>query len=50
MIGALEVVSLLLEYGADVEAKNNLGETALQEAADMEHDEAVELLRGHGAK
>jgi len=50
MIGALGVVRLLLEHGADVEAKNNVGETALQEAADMEHDDVVELLREYGAK
>jgi ankyrin repeat protein len=48
--GALEVVRLLLEHGADVEAKDNDGETALQVAAYKGHDEVVELLREHGAK
>jgi ankyrin repeat protein len=43
-------VCLLLEHGADVEAKDNVGETALQQAADGGDDEAVELLREHGAK
>jgi len=47
---ALEVVRLLLEYGADVEAKNSRGETALQEATEKGHDEVVKLLREHGAK
>jgi len=48
--GALEVVRLLLEHGADVEAKYNDGKTALQEAADRGHDKVVEFLREHGAK
>jgi ankyrin repeat protein len=46
--GALRVVRLLLEHGADVEAKNNVDKTALQIAADEGHDEVVELLREHG--
>jgi len=41
---------VLLEHGADVEAKGNDGETALQIAAERGHDEVVELLREHGAK
>jgi ankyrin repeat protein len=48
--GALEVVRLLLEHGADVEVKDYYGKTALQEAADRGHDKVVELLREHGAK
>jgi ankyrin repeat protein len=48
--GALEVVRLLLEYGADVEVKNNDGQTALQYAAERGHDEVLELLREHEAK
>ncbi|KAI0280041.1 ankyrin repeat-containing domain protein [Russula aff. rugulosa BPL654] len=39
--GALEVVRLLLEHGADVEAKGTDGKTALQVAADRGHDEVV---------
>jgi len=48
--GALEVVHVLLEHGADVEVKKNDGETALQLAALYRHDKVVELLREHGAK
>jgi len=48
--GALEVVRLLLEQGADVEAKDEDGKTALQQAGDRGHDEIVKLLREHGAK
>ena len=48
--GELEVVRLLLEHGADVEAKKNDGKTALQEAADEGDDKVVKLLREHGAK
>jgi len=48
--GALEIVRLLLERGADVEAKKNDGKTALQYAAQEGHDEIVKLLREHGSK
>jgi ankyrin repeat protein len=50
MDGALEVVRLLLEHGADVEVKINVGLTALQLAADEGHDEVVKLLRKHGTR
>ncbi len=46
----LEVVCLLLGHGADVEVKDKYGETALQVAAEEEHDEVVKLLREYGAK
>ncbi len=46
----LEVVCLLLDHGADVEVKDKYGETALQVAAEEEHDEVVKSLREHGAK
>ncbi|KAI0270169.1 ankyrin repeat-containing domain protein [Russula aff. rugulosa BPL654] len=48
--GAPEVVRLLLEHGADIEAKDKNGKTALQEAAENERDKVVELLREHGAE
>jgi len=48
--GALEVVRLLLKHGADLEAENNYGKTALQIAAEKERHKVVELLREHGAK
>jgi ankyrin repeat protein len=50
MNGAFEVVRLLLERGADVEAKDNNGKNSLQEAARYGHDEVVKLLLEHGAK
>ena len=49
-VGALEVVRVLLEHGADdVEVKGNDGMTALQEAAERRHDAVVELIRERGA-
>jgi ankyrin repeat protein len=42
--GALEFLCLLLKHGADVEVKDNVGETALQQATDGGDDEAMELL------
>jgi len=41
---------VLVEHGADVEAKNNNEETALQLAAMCGRDKVVKLLREHGAK
>lgn len=43
-------MTLLLEYGADVDAGNNNGETPLAVAEKDGHFEIVELLRQHGAK
>ena len=43
-------VQLLLEYGADVDAKDQVGLTALHLAAGMGHVKVVELLLQHGAK
>jgi ankyrin repeat protein len=48
--GALEAVRLLLEHGADVEAKDNNSKTALRVAASRSRDEVVKLLREHGDK
>ena len=48
--GALEVVRVLLEHGADVEVKTNDGHTALQFADGEGRDKVVELLREYGAE
>jgi len=48
--GALEIVRLLVEHDADVGAKDKDGKTALQVAAKEGYNEAVELVREHGAK
>ena len=48
--GALGVLRLLLKYGADIEAKDNDGKTALQLAASYGHDEVMKVLREHGAE
>jgi hypothetical protein len=57
--GALEVVRLLLEHGADVEAVNADGKTALQVVGETTYpkledqgrcDEITRLLVEHGAK
>lgn len=46
----LEVVELLIELGADVNAQDTLdGRTALMGAAHKGHDEVVQLLVEHGA-
>ncbi len=42
--GNRELVKLLLEYGANVNAQNNDGQTALMLAASQGHEEVVELL------
>ena len=48
--GAPEVGRLLLEYGANVEAKEHQDRTASQLAAEGGHYKVVELLREHGVK
>jgi len=47
--GNKELVSFLLENGAEVNIKNKFGETALQWALQNSHDEVVELLLKQGA-
>jgi ankyrin repeat protein len=43
-------VELLIEKGADVNAKDNLGKTALMLASENGHKEIVGLLKSYGAK
>ena len=51
MYGDSEVVCLLLNHGADVNAKYGcFGMTALSEAASNGHEETVRILVDHGAK
>ena len=47
--GNAEIVKLLLEHGAEVDAKNKYGESALHVAARSGNAEIVELLLTHGA-
>jgi ankyrin repeat protein len=44
--GSVEGARLLLEHGASIDAVNNKGETPLQVALKVGHDEMVEFLRG----
>ena len=47
--GHRETASLLLDRGADINLKNNDGETALMEASSSGHTEIVSLLLDRGA-
>ena len=47
--GKVGLTHLLLQYGADVEARDNNGETALHLAARKNHSEIAALLFEHGA-
>ena len=47
---ALDIVQLLLDYGADVRARNSSGKTASEEAFDGGHHEIVQLLSHHAAE
>ena len=47
--GQAGVVSLLLEKGADPEARNSYGRTALHDSIEYGHAEATRCLRDHGA-
>ena len=44
------VVKLLIEKGADINARDNSGRTALMIASKNGHTQIVELLKAHGAK
>jgi ankyrin repeat protein len=49
-MGNLEVAKLLLEKGADINAKNLSDETALRKAHASHQLEMVNFLKSHGAK
>jgi ankyrin repeat protein len=49
MSGHREKVQLLIAAGADVNARDNCGRTALMIAKEMGHIEIVQLLRANGA-
>ena len=48
--GHKDVVSMLLDAGAQVDAKDNSGSTALMIASWNGHKDVVEVLKKHGAK
>lgn len=47
--GGLAVMKMLLDQGADVDARNKIGRTALHRAASRGDEKAVRLLLKHGA-
>jgi ankyrin repeat protein len=48
--GNVEVVQQLINAGADVNARDEEGETALDKAADERNLRAVQVLRAAGAR
>ena len=48
--GAIEVIKLLMERGADLNAFNTNGQTALHRAAQRGADQLVRFLAENGAK
>jgi len=50
MFGYVEVVRLLLEYGADPSACNNLGESPSHVTSQNGHQQTVRLLSEYAAK
>jgi ankyrin repeat protein len=47
--GHIDIVKVLIASGADLNAKDNYGNTALKLAANAGHIEIVELLKEFGA-
>ena len=48
--GRVDVVKVLIEKGADVNAKSSTGDTALIRATRYGHPDVVNILRNAGAK
>jgi len=48
--GYKKIIELLIANGADVNAKDDVGDTPLDMAIGLEQPETVDLLRKHGGK
>jgi ankyrin repeat protein len=48
--GYHDVMAVLLAHGADINAKNKAGETAVDYAIKYKQQDAAEFLREHGGK
>ncbi len=48
--GSLDIIKFLIEKGADVNAKNEAGETALKIAKENKNEKIIKLLKENGAK
>ena len=48
--GSTEIVRLLIEHGASIEAKDKKGRTPLEVASVEQHDDVIKLLSEHHAK
>jgi ankyrin repeat protein len=48
--GDVKATKALLAKGADPNAKDNEGKTALKVASERDHSEVVDLLKAHGEK
>jgi ankyrin repeat protein len=48
--GAVEVIRVLIEMGADVNAEDNDGETPIQRASSHQHGDVCQLLASEGAR
>ena len=47
--GHIEIIRLLIQYGADIDAQNHQGQTSLMLASKYGHKECVQLLLEKGA-
>jgi uncharacterized protein len=47
---SIDAITLLIGHGADINAKNDLGETAVHGAAQRGADKVLRFLAAHGAK